>query len=261
MDIDFYLQRIRYSGPRVPDARVLRDLHLAHLQSVPFENLDIHLGRLILIDEDAFYAKIVRERRGGFCYELNGLFAALLRALGFRVTLLSARVYSGSVPGPEYDHLALVVDLEERWLADVGFGDSFIEPLRLDAPGEQVQSGVRYRIDARGETRRLMVARPDAGESPLYEFSLTPRRIEEFAEMCRWQQTSPESHFTQKRVCSLATPSGRLTLSDNRFIVTESGVRREEAVESDAAYAAFLRVYFGIDLGRVPRWTLQDLPP
>src|SRR5271166_3399320 len=119
--------------------------------AVPFENLDIHLGRPILCDEAAFLHKIINERRGGFCYELNGAFAALLGALGFRVTLLSARVAGadGSY-GLEFDHLALRVDLPttpgETWLADVGFGDSFIDPLLLEPNLEQSQIDRVYRL-------------------------------------------------------------------------------------------------------------------
>ena len=136
LDLSAYLDRIGYSGPLAPTADVLRDLHRAHMFSVPFENLDIALGREIVCDDDSFIRKIVEQRRGGFCYELNGAFARLLREFGFRVTLLSARVprEDGSY-SPEFDHLALRVDLDEPWLADVGFGDSFLEPLLLNTRG------------------------------------------------------------------------------------------------------------------------------
>jgi len=128
-----YLARIGYSGPIAPTTDTLRAIHHAHLLAVPFENLDIALGRKIVVDEDAFVRKVVEQRRGGFCYELNGAFAALLRALGFRVTLLSACVARDvGGEGPEFDHLTLRVDLEEPWLADVGFGVSFVEPLHME---------------------------------------------------------------------------------------------------------------------------------
>src|SRR5689334_2014409 len=135
-----YLDRIGYTGFREPTAEVLRQIHRAHLFTVPFENLDIALGREIVCDEEPFLRKIVDRRRGGFCYELNGAFATLLRELGFAVTLLSGRVprQDGSL-SPEFDHLALRVDLEELWLADVGFGDSFLDPLRLATGAEQQQ--------------------------------------------------------------------------------------------------------------------------
>jgi N-hydroxyarylamine O-acetyltransferase len=168
------------------------------MRTVPFENLDIHLGRTIVLNEGSFYEKIVRQRRGGFCYELNGLFAALLRKLHFQVTLLSARVYNGDSPGPEYDHMTLLVQLEERWLADVGFGDSFIDPLRLDDPAEQYQHGIRYRIDREGETWKVMERRPGADWAVTYQFDLQPRQLEDYSDMCLWHQSSSESHFTKK---------------------------------------------------------------
>ena len=156
MDTAAYLARIGYSGPLDADAQTLRALQRAHLLTVPFENLDIARKREIVVDQERSAAKIVGERRGGFCYELNGAFAALLQSLGFRVTLLSARVprKDGS-DGPEYDHLALRVDLEQPWLADVGFGDSFLTPLLLEMDTEQKQEDGRvFRIIRRhGDVR------------------------------------------------------------------------------------------------------------
>jgi N-hydroxyarylamine O-acetyltransferase len=144
MDVRSYLSRIGYRGPTTPTAETLRDLQRAHLYSVPFENLDIGRKRRIFVEPEASTHKIVDERRGGFCYELNGAFAALLEALGFRVTLLSARVpCADGSDGPEFDHLCLRVDVEQSWLADVGFGDSFVEPLLLKAGLEQQQEDGR----------------------------------------------------------------------------------------------------------------------
>src|SRR2546421_10050322 len=140
MDIQAYLQRIDYTGPLVPSAKTLRLLQVAHLRTVPFENLSIHSGEPIVLDDDALFEKIVSRRRGGFCYELNGLFAALLRALGFDVAMLSAQVADAQGTfGPDFDHMTLLVNQDERWLADVGFGDSFSEPLLLDSRQEQGQ--------------------------------------------------------------------------------------------------------------------------
>src|SRR6266550_6884083 len=147
MDIQAYLQRISYTGPLVPIAETLRLLQVAHLQTVPFENLSIHSGEPIVLDDDALFEKIVRRRRGGFCYELNGLFAALLRALGFDVKMLSARVANAEgIFGPDFDHMTLLVTLAEPWLVDVGFGDSFLEPLKLDEESAPIHGHRAYRI-------------------------------------------------------------------------------------------------------------------
>ncbi len=249
MDIDAYLHRIRYSGVRTPTADTLHALHRAHMLSVPFENLDIHLGRPIVLDEEKLFEKIVRQRRGGFCYELNGLFAALLRDLEFQVTMLSARVHQGGTIGREFDHMTLLVQCEERWLADVGFGDSFIEPLRLDDPGTQIQNGIGYRIERQGDIWMMMQQRPTEEWAITYQFEIQPRRLQDFTGMCRWHQESSESHFTQKRICSLATQNGRTSVSDTRLIVTEHGQRREQILSSEYDSSTALKSYFGIEIG------------
>ncbi len=137
MNIDGYLQRINYTQLVRPDVNTLHGLQLAHMQSIPFENLDIGLKRPIQINDQALWNKLVVNGRGGFCYELNGLFAWLLKQIGFEVTYLNARVFDrqGNL-GIDFDHLALLVQIPgqpELWLADVGFGDSFIEPLQFES--------------------------------------------------------------------------------------------------------------------------------
>lgn len=233
--IDAYLARIGYDGPRDPTPETLRALHEHHLLSVPFENLDIHWHREIVVDPARSVEKIVQQRRGGFCYELNGAFATLLRALGFDVTLLSARVPTSAGPlGPPFDHMALLVRFgDKRLLADVGFGDSFLHPLDLDGHGDQ--EGFRIEGDR--------VVRSDG--SLEYVFDLTPRDFAEFAPMCAWQQTSPESSFTKKWVCSVATRDGRTTLTRDRLIVTRNG-RREERSVGVGEWNGVLRDTFGI---------------
>ena len=248
LDVKAYLERINYRGPTAPDAETLRALQVAHLSAVPFENLSIHAREPIVLDDEALFAKIVGRGRGGFCYEANGLFAALLRALGFEVTMLSAGVARADGGfGPDFDHMALMVALEERWLVDVGFGDSFREPLRLDERGEQVQGDRAYRILPDGPYLTLM-RRGDGGEwEAQYRFTLRPHEYADYAEMCRYHQTSPESHFTKSRICSRATPEGRVTLSGMRFIETSRGGAREErTLTSPEEYAQALREHFGI---------------
>jgi N-hydroxyarylamine O-acetyltransferase len=243
--IDTYLARIGYNGPRTPSPEVLKSLHEHHLLTVPFENLDIHLGREIVPDEQRILDKIVRQRRGGFCYELNGAFAALLRALGFGVDMLSARVpRADGIVSPEFDHMTLLVRAGgERWLADVGFGECFLHPLRLDERGEQRDPAGTFRIEQVDARDWLL-----SSDKPEYLFSLEPHALADYAEMCRYHQTSPQSSFTQKRVCTLATASGRITLRDDRLIVTENGAKREEPIETDDAWRAALRQKFGMEL-------------
>jgi N-hydroxyarylamine O-acetyltransferase len=248
MDVQAYLDRIGYRGPLAPTAETLRALQVAHLLSVPFENLSIHAGQPIVLDDESLFDKVVVRRRGGFCYELNGLFAVLLRALGFQVAKLSASVArADGTFGPDFDHMSLLVTLEERWLADVGFGDSFREPLRLDERGEQLEGVRAFRIDEDGD-HLVLLRRDGAGKpwQPQYRFTLQPHEYADNAAMCRYHQTSPESHFTQRTVCSLATPEGRVTLSGMRLITTRGGERQERVVESEEERTVLLRELFGV---------------
>ena len=192
-------------------------------------------------------AKIVKEHRGGFCYEMNGAFAALLRSLGFRVTLLSARVRrADGSDGPEFDHLALRVDLDEVWLADVGFGELFLEPLQLQTGLEQEQGERKFRIVAADQSLHLERTLSDAAWRREYSFTLQPRELSEFAAMCHYHQTSPQSPFTHKRLCTMATADGRLTLSDMKLIVTQGEGREERAIESEQQWRDVLRTRFGV---------------
>lgn len=245
--IDAYLARIGYDGPREPTLATLRAIHERHMLSVPFENLDIHWKRPIVTDPARFIEKIVGERRGGFCYELNGAFAALLRELGFDVTMLSARVVTSTGDyGPPFDHMALMVRFEDgsRWLADVGFGDSFVLPLDLDERGEQHDPAGTFRIAEGGEWQMQQLR--EGAWSTEYLFTLDPHELSDYAPMCDWQQTSPESSFTKKRVCSVATPDGRITLTADKLIVTTGGVREERDVAAEE-WEGVLRERFGIE--------------
>ena len=248
MDIQAYLQRISYAGPLVPSAETLRLLQVAHLRTVPFENLSIHSGEPIVLDDDALFEKIIRRRRGGFCYELNGLFAALLRALGFDVKMLSAGVADAEgIFGPAFAHMALMVTLGERWLVDVGFGDSFLEPLKLDEESEQSQGNRAYRLDREDEYLVLTRRSDDDEWRRQYRFTLQPYQYSDYAAMCGYHQTSPQSHFTRARICSRATPEGRISLSELLFITTTAdGKRQERILTNQEEYASILRDQFGV---------------
>jgi N-hydroxyarylamine O-acetyltransferase len=250
LDVKAYLERINYRGPLMPSAETLRGLHVAHMTAVPFENLSIHAREAVVLEDGALFEKIVGRGRGGFCYEDNGLFAALLGALGFRVSMLSAEVAKseGGFSHP-FDHMTLLVTLEERWLADVGFGDSFVEPLLIDERGEQVQGRQAYRVTTDGDY--FVMERREEGEwKAQYRFTLRPQVYADFAERCHYQQTSPDSHFTRNRVCSRATrEGGRVTLSGMRLIETDAGGgRRERVLADEEEYAAVLREQFGIEM-------------
>lgn len=253
MNVDTYLERIRYAGAREPTAEALCNLQLQHLYHVPFENLDIARKVPIVLDRPALYDKIVVHRRGGFCYEVNGMFSWLLTELGFDVTLLSAHdIAEDGTLGLEFDHLTLLVkcpaDAEPTtpWLADVGWGDTFRQPLQLDVPGDQIQGTRIYRIEADGEYRTLLQSHNDDAWEKQYHFTLQPRAFSDFEPMCKYHQTSPESVFTRKSMITLALPNGRVTLNPDRFILTLDGQRSETPVSSPQAYNSHLQDAFGI---------------
>jgi len=244
IQVGTYLERIGYRGPVAPRQETLQQIHRAHLLSVPFENLSVRRGEPIVLEEGRLFEKIVLRRRGGFCYELNGLFAALLEGLGFRVARLAGRVGPGGIP---FDHMALRVDLDEPWLADVGFGDSFLQPLRLLSRDPQEGGcGRRYRLEA-ADGGLLLVREDPEGWRRQYLFTLDVWPLSAFEGGCRYHQTSPESHFTRNTVVSRATETGRITLSERRLIVTSLGERTETELADGAAIARVLAERFGIE--------------
>jgi N-hydroxyarylamine O-acetyltransferase len=246
-----YLDRIGVASSGTLNADALRELHLAHLLTVPFENLSIHLGEPISLSPDDLIAKIVTRRRGGFCYELNGTFALLIERLGCRVERVAARVYGANGLGPPLDHLALVVHLPDGsgpWLADVGFGSHSTYPLDFESRTAQQDPGGTF-----------LLADADKGDvdvlkdgSPQYRVERRERDLDEFVPTCWYQQTSPQSHFTQGTICSMLTPEGRISIAGRTLIRTSGGTRTEEELSTDGELLAAYRDYFGVSLPLVP---------
>jgi N-hydroxyarylamine O-acetyltransferase len=267
MNLPSYLERIGYSGDPAPTLETLQAMHRAHFYSVPFENLDIGRGVRIEVDEQVIFDKIVRRQRGGFCLELNGLFAVALRALGFSVDVIGARVMSDGTLSRPMSHMVLIVHLDEPWIADVGFGGRVAEPLRLNERDEQVFGARRYVVANDGDHWFVTCSEPGgptirgrASDSVMaatrsYLFTMQPRAFEEFQSACDWLQTSPDSRFTQGDVVSLATPSGRLTLAERRFIVIQDENREEHEVASGDEESRILRDRFGIKLPKLGHGT------
>jgi N-hydroxyarylamine O-acetyltransferase len=243
--VDAYLARIGADRPARPDGEALRELHIRHLLTVPFENLSIHLGEEVVLEPEALVAKVADRRRGGFCYELGGAFATLLSALGFEVEMLAGRVFGGDGLGVPYDHLALRVG---PWLADVGFGSHTHYPLRLDERGDQHDPGGVFSVaeTSEGDLDVIKDGRPE------YRLETRPRALRDFEAGCWWHRTSPKSHFTRSLVCSMLTESGRVTLSGRTLIRATGGERDERELGDDAEVLAAYRTWFGIALDRVP---------
>jgi len=248
VNVDEVLDRVRHTGSREPTFDTLRSLQHAFLESVPFENLDIHTGQRISLDSSRIYEKIVGRRRGGFCYECNGLFAELLASLGYTVSRLSARMALGGKIGPEFDHMVLLVSLDREYLADVGNGRSVRDPLSLEGDETSEAEGVEYRVGAHAEDYALYYREAGSDWLPRFLFSTIPREQSEYSEMCEYHQTSPQSTFTQKRLATIATPQGRITLLDSRLIEVNGAERKEQELASEDEVLRFLRSRFGIKL-------------
>ena len=248
MNVAEYLSRIDLGETELaPNIQSLRSLQSAHLLTVPFENLDIHWQRPIVIDTEKFFSKIVDERRGGFCYELNGLFNELLRDLGFRTRLVSARVFSGNEHGPEFDHAAIVVTIgDDEYLADVGFGAFTAEPLRLALDDEQQDANGAFLIRKREDGYLEVLKREDGQWRSEYMFMDVARDLAEFSDMCDFQQYAPDSHFRKGKLCSIMTTGGRKTLTDKSFVVTREGNKDEITIGSEDTFNNLLKREFGI---------------
>ncbi|MFE1883776.1 arylamine N-acetyltransferase family protein [Streptomyces diastatochromogenes] len=271
---DAYLRRLGVTRPQHPTTEALRELHLRHLRTVPFENLSIHLGEEIVLEEKRLLDKVVEARRGGFCYELNGGFAALLAALGYEVRLLAARVYGDEGRlGIPYDHLALRVRTADDgdWLVDVGFGAHSHYPLAFAERGEQPDPGGRFRVvEAGPDPAGVLGAGAGSAEfpdldvvrngRPQYRLETRPRVLGDFAAGAWWHSTSPQSHFTRSLVCSRVTEDGgRITLSGRALTTTAPDGRKEtRELGTDEEVLAVYRERFGIGLSRVPTVRSQN---
>lgn len=277
MDVQRYLSRIGFAGPAEPSLEVLRSVHTCHLLSVPFENLTVHSGGRVQLDPPLLYDKIVNRRRGGFCFENNGLFSWLLHELGFQVTLLSGQVKNLKTGyyGPPFDHLIIAVSLDgRRWLCDVGFGGAgFSVPLSLDTSGLQEQGHRVYRIRQDAGMHYLEWQREenkgaDGDWTEIYKFTLEPRRLEDFLEKCQYHQTSPCSLFFCKSMCTVLKPGGRLTYIGRRLIritfPTEgTGLETTTRELKDEEIAGILAEQFGVVLNSplVPKDEAMTPPP
>ncbi len=250
-EVEAYLRRIGAERPVRADAAALRELHLRHLRTVPFENLSIHLGEPVVLDEKALLDKVVGARRGGFCYEINTAFAVLLRGLGYGVELLQARVVGeGGKLGIPYDHMALRVETVEgeRWLADVGFGDHSHFPLAFDARDDQEDPGGVFRI-AETADGDLDVLRDGKSQ---YLMETRPRELADFAAGAWYHRTSPDSHFPRSLICSRLTEEGRISLSGTKLITRAHGERDERILGGDDEVREAYRELFGIELDALP---------
>lgn len=247
MNVHRYLARIGITEEMQVDYRSIRLIQECHMLSIPFENLNIFNGEPIKLNLDSLYDKIVVRKRGGYCYELNGLLAWILKSLGYPVTLLSGRVRrDDGTYGPEFDHMVLLVSLNEDYIVDVGFGDSVRIPLPLSGEVVVDVSG-SYRIMHEYDSDVLFFQKWLGGEwISEFQFTRKPREIGDFRDMNLYQQTSLESHFTKNLIISIATPNGRVSISGDTFIETIGADKKRRIIRSDDERNELLKRHFGV---------------
>lgn len=251
--LDSYLERIHYRGGREAHATTLRDIHMAHTLHVPFENLDVFYRRPIPLDGASLHQKIVTARRGGYCFEMNGIFSLALREMGFKVENLLARV---SVDGIHYTtktHQAILVKTGgAKWLADVGFGnDGLIAPLLLEENTEQKQFAHTYRLIAHPTLGYVLQKKRGDRYHPLYAFTLEACSPDDFLMANHFTATFPESFFLTMRMCTLPTEDGRITLTDSHFKVVQEDKVAETPITHESQFSTILKQRFGLDLDSI----------
>jgi N-hydroxyarylamine O-acetyltransferase len=248
IDLDAYFERVGYTGSRASSVDTLTALHLAHATTIPFENLDILLGRGIRLDLESLQRKLITDRRGGYCFEQNLLFGTVLEALGFDVTLLSARVrYGATVVRPRTHMLLLVATAGHRWLADVGFGgEGLLEPVRLATGVESRQHRWTYRIVEEGR-HYVLQTRRSAGWIDMYAFTLEPHERVDYEVANHFTSTYPTSPFRAMPIVQRPTPDARYILRD-RELTTDTSEGVTTRIIEDAELLDVLRQTFGIEL-------------
>lgn len=256
VDINAYLKRIK-TPIQSPSLRYLKALQKAHLLHVPFENLDIHYGTKIILDYQKIFRKIILSGRGGFCYELNGLFYLLLSNLGFECKIIEARVKKENLGewGKPFDHMAILVNLDDQdWLVDVGFGRGPINPLKIN-PGEVQMDYTRYWKIEQDPDERLILR--ESGNTSYFEsrylFTKDEKQQIAFLEMCEYHQSSADSTFTQKKLITKLTPQGRVTLTDRNLKIEELGKVEELPILHEDAFLSKLEQHFGIKASQLIR--------
>lgn len=227
-----YFHRIGYSGSQEPTYDTLRAIQAAQSYTIPFETFDIAMGRPILLTIDGIFKKLVREKRGGYCYEVNGLLHYVLDKLGFKTRLCLARLADdkGDLLAASV-HMVIVV--AEKWLVDVGWGKGFVEPFELDSESV-VKDGEGYSFFQNGKR--------------LHHFTLENHPLAFFETRNSYHQTSPKSLFASQIFCSMPTPEGFVSMQGGTFVQKIAGEKKEHIVSSDSEYRKLLQSAFGLNL-------------
>lgn len=250
LNIDAYLHRIKYTGKPQVCFETLNNLHILHVLNIPFENLDVIMGRPILLDRESLFKKIVYDNRGGYCFEMNGLFAFVLQELGFKVINLLARVSTDHENyGPKTHQVLLVSINKQKWLVDVGFGNGgLISPLSLEAGIVHQQFFETFRLIS-DQMFRFVLQRKIGNEfRNLYAFTLEECLPVDYIMSNYFASTFPNRLLTTMKISTKPTREGRVTLTDMCLKITSNGQTSERELLSRAEYNDILQEYFGINM-------------
>ncbi|HEV7671695.1 MAG TPA: arylamine N-acetyltransferase [Thermoanaerobaculia bacterium] len=262
VDLDAYLARIAYSGPREATLSTLTALHTAHVIAIPFENLDILLGRGIDLDLAVLERKLVAGRRGGYCFEQNTLFRAALERLGFRVSSLAARVQVGATAVRPRTHMLLSVDVEgEVWIADVGFGGGgLVVPVPL-VEGRETWlgglGGLGHRLRREGEIW-VLEGSSEGAWGDFYAFTLEAQHPADFVMANHFTSTFPSSPFVNNLTVQRSWPEGWLVLRNRDLTLRESGVTTSDTIRDPDHLLEVLRDRFGLAFPAGTRFTRSE---
>lgn len=248
MNVSDYLRRINIDKLKEDKFAALKQLQLQHLLNIPFENLDVIRKVPINLNVQSFYEKIITNRRGGYCYELNGLFHWLLKELNYECYLVAATVLRADRSyAMERSHATQIVELDQPYIVDVGFGDSTYQPLPLTGEIKEDVSG-KYRIKKVNNRTFELEREEKTGEwRSLQRIDLLPLKLDDFEEACHFNQTSPNSTFTKHDIATIATLDGRYTLSDDVMTITKNGEKEKRNINKSEK-KQLLQSYFNIYL-------------
>ncbi|WP_303867700.1 arylamine N-acetyltransferase [Acetobacterium wieringae] len=249
-NLEDYFRRIHYSGGTEVSAATLTQLHLGHVMAIPFENLDVYAQKPISLELDALFRKIVINRRGGYCFEMNGLFAAVLTEMGFLVSSHLARVYQGGFEHSGKTHRVLLVKADgQAWLCDVGFGgNGLVAPLLFEEGLEQEQLGRCHRVMADPDYGYRVEFKTPGGFEPIYAFTRENCSPADYLIANHYTSTYQESFFRQALMCTLVTETGKITYFDGHLKIIDGETMTETTITGEATIKEALKSYFGLEL-------------
>ena len=252
VDLEAYFARIGHQGEATPTVAMLRALHRAHVASIPFENLDVALGRKVPLDVKSLQYKLVDRRRGGYCYEQNSLLAAVLERIGFAVSARGARNRSRGPGLLPVTHALLVVEAEgEQWLVDAGFGaQGVLEPVPLRAGVRVEQDGWTFGIGRDDEGISVLRSLRPEGWKDLYAFAPQTLYPADFTVMNHYSSTHPLSRFVGQVVAQRHLPGERVTLVRDELTIVRTDGSRDQRTVSVGDLPDVLHSLFGIELSR-----------